>query len=538
MRAWIYVVLLAALSVYVAASPYDNVTQTNSHITYYGGTWTNIANAKDLNWASFATSGANDRFLYMNGTWPHNAVDTQWHTKVQTGGCSGHFNWQCYNHTSKAWLTLDFENAGGTVDYNKTLSVPAECIDRQKTMFRVQSCSASDRYYEGETISNSTHALSTCHDQEERVHTFKLIDKATDTGVNGSIAGFFESYNLSGPLIQEHSLFWEHDLDTYRMCLRPNSSIINASAQIVYEDTDGNYSNTYYFVRNIFGNGSGITNLYFVSGTTKTLFYVIDSYGDPIADALIKVREYDIATKTNTLVEVIRTGSDGSVYGNIILQTQYYTFIIEVDGVAVYETSPTLITSSPRTFRVSTTTNYFVDYESVLGVTGQVSYNNATKIWTYTWNNPTGAQHLGCLRITKQIGAGRTVMNESCVYSSSASITLNQSHDGTYTGTYIGTGYITINSRQYILDTLSHSYNYLHKQWGNEGMFLGAGVIMTLGMIGIASGSIAATIVMVLVGTFFMVLIQLFSLPWTYMVSLVIVGGIVLFIAHKKMRYS
>jgi hypothetical protein len=257
-------------------------------------------------------------------------------------------------------------------------------------------------------------------------------------------------------------------------------------------------------------------------------FTVLDENDDELNGTIIKIMEYDLTTDTSKTTEIIRTDSNGEAWGNIILTTQWYKFILEINGAVVFESDPTIITTTAKTFRVTLGSDYFDDYGTVHDTTGGVTFTNSTLTFSYTFSDSTGNVNTGCLKLVRRTLNGDTQINSSCVTSSAGAINLII-QETLGSNTYIGTGYVTIGSNEYIIDTESVSFDYGYKTYGTEGIFMAMLLIILFVMVGVSSGSPSASIVLMLVGLVGTVLMTIFYLSWTALVAFIILGGITLY---------
>lgn len=322
----------------------------------------------------------------------------------------------------------------------------------------------------------------------------------------------------------------------YLVCI-PNGTATNftAYAQMKYSGNGTtNYDEKNYYLVDYPLSNSSIENifLYLTNGTTQVKLQVRDYTDEPLSDVYIKVRTYDLGTNSYKTTEIVKTDSDGDAYAQMILNTEWYSFILEYDGEIILQTLPTKITSTTRTFRVNLETDYFASYDVVQGVIYDLSFTNATTSFSFTWSDPTGGVETGCLKLTRRTINGDTVLNTTCVSSTSSTILMNISDGMVGSNTYIGDAYITIGGQSFLLDSLSQTFNNTFKTFGASGIFLSFLVILTLVMVGIWSPVIA--VVMMILGVIATNVMGIFYLNWVYMVTLVILGVITIYRSGKS----
>ena len=373
--------------------------------------------------------------------------------------------------------------------------------------------------------------IDNCSNYTTRAISFFLRNKTSEALMIGTIDGYFELTYHNSSETRNYNLSWDNGSGTYGLCMWPPFLLANITAQLEY--VNGSTSHNYYFGNTQISNTSFDTDLYFVGGTTQVVFYVIDENDDEVVDAFIKVRMYDVSTNTHTTVEILKTDSDGMAIGNIVLNTQQYSFVIEYLGQTVYTTNPTIITLSPKTFRISLGSDYFDTHEVVRGVSGSVVFDNDTKLFTFDFNDPSGRSVEACLEITKISPYGEIIINSSCVGSSSGTINLLVG-GSSFVDSYLGTGTVQIEGITYLLDQASADFNYDYKTWGKEGLFGAFLLTTTLGMLGVGMLNPAVSIVLMVVAVVGAFLMKIINFGATGIFTIVLLGGIALYFVTRR----
>jgi len=348
---------------------------------------------------------------------------------------------------------------------------------------------------------------------------------------DSTIEGHFWIYTTDENIRKEYNLTWENG-NSYGVCLSPNKTRFNLSANIFYYNDFE--ERTYYLNDLTVSNTTQNINLYFQNLTTQTLFYVIDENDDYIKNAYITVRRHDIGTNTDTTLYILKTDDDGSAVANLILNTEYYSFIITYLGDIVFESSPTLILTSPKTFRVNLGTDFYDNYQQVLNVEGEVSFVNATKTFSFTFNDLGGVSTVGCLEVTKHVGSLDTLVNKTCLTTSSG--TINIQITGVGTSTFVGQGYVKIGGIKYVIDQLSYNFNETYKEWGDEGLFAVFFFLLTVTMVGVSMGSPAIAIALLAIGLILSVAMSIFMFSSEYVITYVILAGIAMYFTSRRTR--
>jgi len=266
---------------------------------------------------------------------------------------------------------------------------------------------------------------------------------------------------------------------------------------------------------------------YLTNGTSIVEFTVLDQNGDEVEDAYIKVKKYDIGTGTYKTIETLKTDQQGKALGNIILDTTWYEFIVEYGGTVYLEDGPTKITSTTRTFRINLLSDFYDRYTDVIyGITSSLNYTDATGNVRFTWSDPDGNYHYGCLKVTKKSLAGNTLINETCVQSTAGTILININSTGGVNGTYVAVGYIKFDE-PYILQVWEETWGSLSETYGKEGLFYGFLIILTVTMVGIFAPKVA--IILAVIGLVFSSILGFFNMNPGWIVALVIAAGLTIY---------
>lgn len=356
-----------------------------------------------------------------------------------------------------------------------------------------------------------------------------IVDEDTLLPVNASINAYFEVWINSINDYRTFNLTWD-GFNKYGICINPNWAEYLLYSQLEYSATDYE-TKYYYFTNKTLNNVTELLTLYMTNSTTAVEFTVTDENDNPVEDVYISVLKYDVGTNSYITTEIIKTDSEGVAIGNIVLNTKWYKFILNYDGDIVLETSATKVTSTTVNFQIDLTTNFFDTYDVVDDVACDITFNSATRTFSYTYSDPTGGVISGCLNIIKRSLNGDTVINSSCVDSSSSTILLGVGN--VTTGLYIGTGTINIDGTNYVCgDAESKDYSTLHQTFGLGGIFVSFLLVLTLVMIGVWHPVVA--VFLMIVGVVATNIIGIFHLTWEILISFVIIGFITIYRLNSK----
>lgn len=377
--------------------------------------------------------------------------------------------------------------------------------------------------------------INNCSPMAQVVLNFTIRNEDDDALINNS--AFSAWFNITSLYyVGERTFNISHSSGNYYLICIPNGTITNftADAQIKYSNLPTYVEKNYYLYQYPLSNSSTdhISIYLNSSSATQVKLQVRDYADDGMSDVYIKVLSYDLGTNSYKTTEIVRTDSDGDAYAQIVLDTYWYAFILEQDGEIILQTLPTKITSSPRTFRITSGSDYFDNYDVVQGISHLLSYNNATTTFSLTYSDPTGGVTQGCLRLTKRSINGDTLLNTSCETSTAATILMNISDGSVGTNTYIADAYVIIGSETFVLNSTSVNFNTTYKMFGASGLFLSFLVILVLVMVGIWHPVVA--IVMMVVGVVVTNVLGLFFMNWTYIITFIILAVLTIYRVGKS----
>jgi hypothetical protein len=382
-----------------------------------------------------------------------------------------------------------------------------------------------------ENISFYNFDMDNCTNYTQTTLNFTIRDEDTDALVNGTLNLWFNvtSDFILTPLQYNFSFSGGN---YYAICV-PNNTISNWTADMQAEYAHTSYdTKNYYLVDYLLNTTETAITLYLNNDTSQVTLQVRDYNDDPIEDVYIKVQTYDVGTNSYTTTEIVKTDSEGDAFAQMVLNTVWYTFILELNGEVVLQTLPTKITSTTRTFRVNLDTDYFDNYDTSQGITYSLTYTNATTTFSFTYSDPTNVMQQGCLRLTRRTINGDTVLNTTCQTSAATTILMNISDGAVGSNEYIAEAYAIIGGQTFSLDSLSVSFNNTYKIFGLSGIFFGLLIIIVLVMVGIWHPAVA--IVMMIVGVIATNVMGIFYLNWVYIVTFVILGAITMYRVGKS----
>ena len=254
---------------------------------------------------------------------------------------------------------------------------------------------------------------------------------------------------------------------------------------------------------------------------------MLDQNGNKIEDAYIKVMKYDIGTGAYITIEVLKTDELGKALGNIILDTTWYRFIVEYEGDTYLTTSATKMTSTTRTFTIDLLTDFFDRYTDVVyNIYSTLNYTDETGNFAFTYSDPNGNYHQGCLRVERFAAYGNTLINETCVSSTASTILVNVNDSGPVNGTYVAVGYVLFDDK-YTLNILTKTWGHLSDVFGIEGLFYAFFIILTMVMVGVFNPKLA--IILGMIGLVISNIIGFMFVELGWLVVILIAAGLTMY---------
>lgn len=431
------------------------------------------------------------------------------------------------NHT---WYNASVNNDGTYYYLSMPYTVPSlGTLARNDSFFWnytiVQAATNTSYTTSNATARQYRPSLSNCSYHPTRSANFSILDFATGLPVNSSVEMWIE-YWTGSSYTYNYSEAYTSENKTYA-CIYPHWANVTADIWMEYSET-GTTKFNYFTYNSQLTNISRAFNMYIINGTNTVTFTVLDSDYEPVEGVFINVMQFDIGSGTYTTDQVLKTDSNGVALGQIILNTVWYKFILNYQGVQVLSTSPIIITSTSKTFRIDITTDVFDDLNAVRNATGEVIFYNTTDNYVvFEYNDPYNNIKEGCLRVTEKGYPGDSIVYDECILGSSGTLTYTIGNN-TGDNTFIGVGFAKMeDGSEYIMDVASYTFDELWREYGLGGLFISFLLIVTLVMIGIWNPIIS--VVMMILGFFVSYTFGWFHLTPHLIITFVILSGITIY---------
>lgn len=202
-----------------------------------------------------------------------------------------------------------------------------------------------------------------------------------------------------------------------------------------YKSVDGNYTERDYYQTLVNLNSYNIS-LYslLLSDSTDTLITVLDTGGDFVEGATVKLMRYYASCNCYPVVEMGKTDSSGGAYFISDAYDGHYKMAVDYQGTNHFlSTEPSNFIPESGVIEKSITINlgdaYFESFRESTDFNTVLTYNNDTKSLSFTWSDPSGIVTSGCLYASYLVGVNYVNLPSSCQNASTGSVvmTLNNS---------------------------------------------------------------------------------------------------------------
>lgn len=150
---------------------------------------------------------------------------------------------------------------------------------------------------------------------------------------------------------------------------------------------------------------------------------VKDNLDNFIPNAVVKLYKYDVTTNTYDLISTRNTNFQGKTVFDILVDREFYKFIVEYEGAVVLTTSPSYIYGTSITLIIDLITGSgFTPAITNSRISGQISFINSSNTLVFTYNDASNTASQGCLYVYRLTSSGRTAYNQSCSTSPSGTV--------------------------------------------------------------------------------------------------------------------
>jgi len=349
---------------------------------------------------------------------------------------------------------------------------------------------------------------------------------------NYDFMGTFDYWLGSGSVKKNMSMS-NSSVDHQVFCMYPNNETYYTNAKIQYEKSNF-VKRSYYLINSSITNTTNDLRLYLLNSTFSTSFIIsiINNVQIPITDAYIYIQRYYPGTGIFNTVEMARTDSSGNTIGHFEAETEDYKVIVFKDGQVLYESNMAKVFcgETPCTLTYQTAAGIpgiWKDIGNLTNLVWDLSYNEITKIWTYTYVDTSGTTNYGRLWVYTNIGRRRTTICNTTSNAPAATLTCDVTG---YNGTITAEAYISRSPEVLVwLESIVESLTKLI--FGMEGLFWATLILLVIGLVGL--WSVAVGIIMMIAGIIAIGFLQIASFGMTTIMGIIIIGLILLWEMKK-----
>lgn len=318
--------------------------------------------------------------------------------------------------------------------------------------------------------------------------------------------------------------------NNYSICLRDNETDLFADATIEYYDVGGLFSNRKYYLQQYRLNVTGRElNLYLINDSLSSdiTLKVVDSDGQAVSDAFVKVLRYYPELGQSFVVEIGRTDNEGKTGSKQILADPLYSYIVQTGNTIRVTTNPGRLLSTTKIFTLGREDNELESFKGLLNIDYNIYYDDTTNTFNFVWNDATGLTDTMCLEVIQRSGFKDTNIcpKSNCLTANAGN--LQCSLGATPSGQYFAQVYLETNTAnsEYIFVTLDKLFKTTY-EWGKEGilgalLLVSAGALaMTFSPIGVILGSI--------IGLIGAVMLSLVNIGAGFVITAIVIGVIII----------
>jgi len=189
--------------------------------------------------------------------------------------------------------------------------------------------------------------------------------------------------------------------------------------------TSENYTERLYYFTLVNDTNSQL-NLYLLpneAGSTNVTVTILDEITNPVEGAYVKAMKYDLDTNTYILRSMGETDTNGKVRFDLILDTEFYKFVVEYDERIVKETTATYLYENEITIIVNIGDIVAEDYYDSEQITWSLNFTTDQQ-FRFFFNDPNNLVSQGCMVVDRLRTSTTVQTNTSCVSASSGTIFL------------------------------------------------------------------------------------------------------------------
>ncbi len=364
---------------------------------------------------------------------------------------------------------------------------------------------------------------------------FTIYEQNNLSKVNAAVGATF-NYGINNTA---KSMSYENlaeDTNTYEFAFLPPNQTFYSDATLSFSKT-GYVTQIYSLQETLMQNiTNGVTEvpIYLIESQNSTTFtiYVRDSSFVSLVGATVEVERFYPGLGEYAVTESLITNSDGKAFGHFVSEEIIYRFKVYVNGNLELTSVPTKIVceTSPCTITLTlpqALAGEFGNYGgTVSDFTSSLTYDKTTYVITYTYTDlDTTVAEGGKLHVRRITNTGDVAVCSNNNSASAASITCDLTNE--INGTYIANGYL---ERSNIPSRIIESITVLKERdivgtLGIDGVLIAVFMFMGIIMLGLFKPVLA--IAFGTIGVIIMWAMQLISITWIALISIICMAIII-----------
>lgn len=296
--------------------------------------------------------------------------------------------------------------------------------------------------------------------------------------------------------------------------------------------TSGYEPRRYYMFNNTrISNDTINTKLYSLPTTSSTsfLFQFKDTNLEPYSNYYSTLLRWYPLDNTYKVVDMGKTDDKGETVMMVKVEdVDYRIGLYTNNGVLVKLANAIrmVCSTAPCTYTTFVTPEN-LDYTSALRVQSSLTFSNATKTFTFVWNDPTQKSQTMNLTVLRITGTGDSVICSKTAFGTTGVLYCDVS---AYTGTFKASAYRTASPSTFISQLIIEVSTKLN-QIGNGTVALIAGVIILI--LGLLIGSISPIFVVFFGVVALIPALALGSVNLLFIIGIAVIGGVIIHFMRK-----
>jgi len=314
--------------------------------------------------------------------------------------------------------------------------------------------------------------------------------------------------------------------DAYGFCFSFTGGTFFLDSIMLF-DAPGFISKSWHFINATFeGNGTlNVTQLQLNdTRSTNVILTIVDQNNNPLAGWFVDVQRFYPADDLLRSTQVSKTSNNGEALIRVVANDEFYGFVIkDTSGQVRKVTTPAKIVQSELTIQLNLVEPFVDELIKVGQISATLTFNETTRIATYFFSDAQSIVASGRVIGYKNTPRGQIIVCQNSVSSASATLFCDTNNA---TGDLIFQGFIITNNpgdEFLVMDIFTFSPDLT---LGVVGVFMWVLLTAMLTMMGIFNPVVAVglTIISLIAGS----MMGLISIPYAFIVIIVIVGGVII----------